>query len=66
MSLLLLSWLAGVLTIAAPCVLPVLPFLLTRADRPFLRHGLPMLAGMAGTFAVVASLAAVGGDWASG
>ena len=65
MTLLLLSWLAGVLTIAAPCVLPMVPFVLTRADRPFLRHGLPMLAGMAGTFAVVASLAAVGGDWAA-
>lgn len=65
MSLLLLSWLAGVLTIAAPCVLPMLPFVLSRADRPFLRHGLPMLAGMAATFAVVASLAAAGGDWAA-
>ncbi len=35
-----------------------------RADRPFLRNGLPMLVGMALTFAVVATLAAVGGGWA--
>src|SRR5262249_13919167 len=35
-----------------------------RADRPFIRSGLPLLAGMALTFALVASLAAVGGGWA--
>src|SRR5262249_19375283 len=34
-----------------------------RADRPFLRSGLPMLAGMAVTFAGVASLATVAGGW---
>jgi len=52
-----------VLTIASPCILPVLPFVFARADQPFLRSGLPMLAGMALTFALVASLAAVGGGW---
>jgi cytochrome c biogenesis protein CcdA/thiol-disulfide isomerase/thioredoxin len=35
-----------------------------RADRPFRRNGLPMLLGMAVTFALVATLAAVGGGWA--
>src|SRR5690606_6188725 len=33
-------------------------------DRPFLTNGLPMLIGMALMFAVIASLAAVGGSWA--
>jgi cytochrome c biogenesis protein CcdA/thiol-disulfide isomerase/thioredoxin len=52
------------LTIASPCILPVLPFVFARADQPFLRRGLPMLLGMGLTFAVVATLAAVGGGWA--
>src|SRR5215468_9125312 len=64
MLLILLAYLGGVLTIASPCILPVLPFVFARADRPFARSGLPMLAGMAVTFAAVASLAAVAGGWA--
>ena len=64
MILFLLAYLGGVLTIVSPCILPVLPFVFARADRPFLRSGLPMLVGMALTFAVVASLASVAGGWA--
>ena len=64
MILFLLAYLGGVLTIVSPCILPVLPFVFARADRPFVRGGLPMLVGMAATFAVVATLAAVGGGWA--
>lgn len=41
----------------------MLPFVFARADQPFVRTGLPLLAGMALTFAVVATLAAVGGGW---
>ncbi|GAW39796.1 Thiol-disulfide oxidoreductase YkuV [Brevundimonas sp. SH203] len=64
MILFLLSYLAGVLTIASPCILPVLPFVFARVDRPFVRNGLPLLVGMAVTFAGVATLAALGGGWA--
>jgi cytochrome c biogenesis protein CcdA/thiol-disulfide isomerase/thioredoxin len=64
MILFLLAYLGGVLTIVSPCILPVIPFVLARADRPFLRNGLPMLVGMALAFAVVASLASVAGGWA--
>jgi cytochrome c biogenesis protein CcdA/thiol-disulfide isomerase/thioredoxin len=64
MILILLAYLGGILTILSPCILPVLPFVFARADRPFLRSTLPMLAGMAATFAIVATLAAVGGGWA--
>ena len=64
MILFLLAYLGGVLTIVSPCILPVLPFVFARADRSFARSGLPLLAGMAATFAVVATLAAVGGGWA--
>ena len=62
MLLLLLAYLGGVLTILSPCILPVLPFVFARADQPFLRNGLPLLIGMAATFALVATLAAVGGE----
>jgi cytochrome c biogenesis protein CcdA/thiol-disulfide isomerase/thioredoxin len=63
MLLFVLAFLGGVLTILSPCILPVLPFVFTRADQPFRRSGLPLLVGMALTFAVVATLAAVGGGW---
>jgi cytochrome c biogenesis protein CcdA/thiol-disulfide isomerase/thioredoxin len=59
----LLAYLGGVLTILSPCILPVLPFVFARGDQPFVRSGLPLLAGMALTFALVATLAAVGGGW---
>lgn len=64
MLIFLLAYLGGILTILSPCILPVLPFVFARADRPFLRNGLPLLAGMAMTFSIVATLAAVGGGWA--
>jgi cytochrome c biogenesis protein CcdA/thiol-disulfide isomerase/thioredoxin len=64
MLLLVLAYLGGVLTIVSPCILPVLPFAFARVDRPFRRNGLPMLVGMAVTFAAVATLAAIGGGWA--
>lgn len=64
MFLLLLAYLGGILTILSPCILPVLPFVFARADQPFRKTGLPLLAGMAVMFVLVASLAAVGGGWA--
>ena len=64
MSLILLAYLGGVLTIVSPCILPVLPFVFSRTGAPFARSGLPLLAGMALSFTAVASLAAVGGGWA--
>lgn len=64
MTLFVLAYLGGVLTIVSPCILPVLPFVFARSDRPFLHSGLPLLIGMAVTFAAIATLAAVGGGWA--
>ncbi|WP_397448844.1 cytochrome c biogenesis protein DipZ [Pseudomonas sp. NA-150] len=63
MLLIILSYLGGVLTILSPCILPVLPFVFARSSEPFRRSGLPLLLGMALTFAGVATLAAVGGGW---
>ena len=64
MLLAFLAFLGGVLTILSPCVLPVLPFAFARSDQPFTRSTLPLLLGMALTFAAIATLAAVGGGWA--
>ena len=52
MFLLLLSYLGGALTIVSPCILPVLPFAFARSGQPFRRSGLPLLFGMALTFAL--------------
>ena len=64
MTLFLLSYLGGVLTILSPCILPVLPFVFARSDQPFMRSGLPLLGGMALAFAGIATIAMVGGNWA--
>ena len=61
--LFVLAFFGGILTILSPCILPVLPFVLTKAAEPFRRSGLPLLLGMAITFAIVASLATAGGGW---
>jgi cytochrome c biogenesis protein CcdA/thiol-disulfide isomerase/thioredoxin len=63
MFLYLLAFLGGVLTIVSPCILPVLPFVFSRADQSFRRSGLPLLVGMAATFAVVAGAATFAGSW---
>jgi cytochrome c biogenesis protein CcdA/thiol-disulfide isomerase/thioredoxin len=63
MAMLVLAFLGGILTIISPCILPVLPFVFARADQPFRKTGLPLLAGMALTFAAVAATATAGGAW---
>ena len=61
MTIVLLVYLGGVLTILSPCILPVLPFVFARSERRFASNGLPMLAGMALSFAAIATL---GQRWA--
>ena len=63
MLLLVLAYLGGVLTILSPCILPVLPFVFAKADEPFRKSGLPLLAGMALTFSAFAAVATTGGAW---
>jgi len=65
MTVYLLVYLGGVFTILSPCILPVLPFVFASSGRPFARSALPLLLGMAATFALVGSLAVVGGRWAA-
>jgi cytochrome c biogenesis protein CcdA/thiol-disulfide isomerase/thioredoxin len=64
MVLAVVAFLGGVLTILSPCILPVVPFVLARTEQPFRRSTLPLLLGMAATFAALSTLAAVGGGWA--
>src|ERR1700752_1263869 len=64
MVLFVLAYLGGGREIVSPWILPGLPFVFARAGQPFLKSTLPMLVGMAATFAAVAPLAAVGGGWA--
>ena len=47
MTLFILAFLGGILTILSPCVLPVLPFVFSNAGRPFGNGGLSLLTGMA-------------------
>jgi cytochrome c biogenesis protein CcdA/thiol-disulfide isomerase/thioredoxin len=63
MFLYLLAFIGGILTIVSPCILPVLPFVFSRTGQPFRRSGLPLLAGMALTFALVATVASFAGAW---
>ncbi|WP_395490761.1 hypothetical protein ACG1VR_09280 [Cedecea davisae] len=63
MLVIILAYLGGLLTIASPCILPVLPFVFARSDQPFARTGLPLLAGMAITFTLFATLAAGAWRW---
>ena len=63
MILIILTYLAGVLTILSPCILPVLPFVFSRSQKSFTRSGLPLLAGMSLTFSLFSALAIVGGEW---
>src|SRR6202050_2091435 len=63
MLLYLLAFVGGVLNIDSPFILPVLPFVFARADQPFRRSGLPLLGGMAVTFALVAAVATFAGAW---
>ena len=65
MFLILITYLAGVLTILSPCILPVLPFVFSRSQGSFLKNGLPLLAGMCLTFSAFSAVAIVGGEWVS-
>jgi cytochrome c biogenesis protein CcdA/thiol-disulfide isomerase/thioredoxin len=61
-SMYLVAFLGGVLTLFSPCVLPVLPLLFSRAGGPVWSPVLT-LAGLASGFAVLASLAVVSSEW---
>jgi len=58
----LIAFLGGLLTVLSPCILPVVPFLFAGAQRS--RASILLtLGGMALTFALISSLAAVSSEW---
>jgi len=61
-SMLLIAFLGGILTVLSPCILPVVPFLFAGADRT--RSSIMLtLGGMVLTFALISSLAVVSSEW---
>jgi hypothetical protein len=65
MTLLLVVFIGGVLSILSPCILPVIPFVFARGDQPFVRSGLPRIARCCSTVGFSKSLpkpADTGGD----
>lgn len=62
MTMVLIAFLSGILTIFSPCILPVVPFVLARPQGTPRSLGL-MLFGMVITFATMTTLATIGGAW---
>ncbi|WP_225034048.1 cytochrome c biogenesis protein DipZ [Paraburkholderia sp. XV] len=60
MLLIVIAFLGGVLTILSPCILPVVPFVFARSDKPFVTGRLPLLLGLAVTFALVTGVGIAG------
>ena len=66
MSLYVIVYLAGILTILSPCILPVLPFVFASTQKSFVKGALPLLLGMSVTFSAFSTLAIIGGEWVVG
>ncbi|KXV15408.1 cytochrome C biogenesis protein [Caballeronia megalochromosomata] len=60
MSLIVIAFFGGVFTVLSPCILPVVPFVFARSDAPFVTGRLPLLAGLALTFALVTGIGVAG------
>ena len=60
MLLIVIAFVGGAFTVLSPCILPVVPFVFARSDQPFLTGRLPMLLGLALTFALLTGLGAAG------
>ncbi|MEO8620021.1 MAG: cytochrome c biogenesis protein/redoxin [bacterium] len=63
MTMLLLAFFGGVLTILSPCILPVIPLVFARTGRSFGREIVPMLAGLALAFTGAALIATATAHW---
>jgi cytochrome c biogenesis protein CcdA/thiol-disulfide isomerase/thioredoxin len=60
MLLIVVAFVGGAFTVLSPCILPVVPFVFARSDQPFLTGRLPMLLGLALTFALLTGIGAAG------
>ena len=63
MTMLLLAFVGGVLTILSPCILPVVPLVFARTGRGFVRETGPMLLGLAAAFTAAAMIARATAHW---
>lgn len=63
MTMIIITYVAGLLTILSPCILPVLPFIFSQSGKSFYKSGLPLLLGMSVTFSLFSALAIVGGEF---
>jgi cytochrome c biogenesis protein CcdA/thiol-disulfide isomerase/thioredoxin len=63
MTMLLLAFLGGILTILSPCILPVVPLVFARTGRGFARETGPMLLGLAAAFTAAAMIARATAHW---
>jgi cytochrome c biogenesis protein CcdA/thiol-disulfide isomerase/thioredoxin len=62
-TILVLAFLGGVLTILSPCILPIIPLVFARSGRSFSRETVPMLAGLAIAFTAAALIATATAHW---
>jgi cytochrome c biogenesis protein CcdA/thiol-disulfide isomerase/thioredoxin len=62
-TILLLAFFGGVLTILSPCILPIIPLVFARAGRSFSRELVPMLVGLALAFTAAALIATATAHW---
>jgi cytochrome c biogenesis protein CcdA/thiol-disulfide isomerase/thioredoxin len=62
-TILVLAFLGGVLTILSPCILPIIPLVFARTGRSFPREIAPMLAGLALAFTAAALIASATAHW---
>ncbi|MBA2683151.1 MAG: redoxin domain-containing protein [Gemmatimonadaceae bacterium] len=63
MTMLVLAFLGGVLTILSPCILPIIPLVFARTGRSLAREIAPMLAGLAIAFTAAALIATATAHW---
>ena len=63
MTMHLLAFLGGVLTILSPCILPVVPLVFARTGRGFAHETGPMLLGLAAAFTAAAMIARATAHW---
>ncbi|CAN5166748.1 hypothetical protein BH09GEM1_BH09GEM1_23120 [soil metagenome] len=63
MTMHLLAFLGGILTILSPCILPVVPLVFARTGRGFARETGPMLLGLAAAFTAAAMIARATAHW---
>ncbi len=61
-----IAYLAGILTVLSPCILPILPILVGRSFQSHRYGPIALVIGLVGGFAVAGSVLGVASDWLTG